>query len=327
MMTHPSAAQALRFIRCGLAAETYCLHMSWVRGIQRVELMRPNTQGHAPVGWIASAGEEIPIFRLAALLERPWVAEQPTGKIIMLKTTAPPWGLLVDRVEGIIEVAAEAVFPLPDMVRHPGTDWFDGLLQYGEALLLSLAPDGLRPTGPTYVATPLTQAYGGATAPSAPAVAVAPGVRRQLLSFSTTSGPTQDASLRFGLSISQVPQVLQAFALTPVPGAVDGVLGLVQWRSGPLAVLDLLRCLGGSPTLVAPEHRLLIARATATRTFVGIPILPHVKIHHLPMASRASARTLGLREPFVRGRFDIEHDTLVIPDIDRILHTYHRHLA
>lgn len=327
MMTPSRATRTLRFIRCGLGTETYCLHMSWVRSIQRVELMRSNTEAQGPVGWIANAGEEVPIFHLAALLEQPWAAKQLTGKIVMLKTAAQPWGFLVDRVEGIIEVAPESIFLLPDMVRHPKTDWFDGLLQYDEALLLSLAPDGLRPTGSTYVATPLAQLYNGAPEPSAPTVAIAPGARRQLLSFSTTSGLIQDASLRFGLSISQVPQVLQTFALTSVPGARDGVLGLVQWRSGPLAVLDLLRCLGGGTTPVAPEHRLLIARATTARTFVGIPILPHVKIHHLPMASRPSTRTLGLREPFVKGRFDIEHDTLVIPDIDRILRTYLRYLA
>jgi chemotaxis signal transduction protein len=327
MITHSRAAQTLRFIRCGLGTETYCLHMSWVRSIQRVELMRPNTEAQGPVGWIANAGEEVPIFHLAALLEQLWATKQLTGKIVMLKTAAQPWGFLVDRVEGIIEVAAESIFPLPDMVRHPKTDWFDGLLQCDEALLLSLAPDGLRPTGTTYVAMPLAQLHNGTPGPSAPTVAIAPRARRQLLSFSITSGPIQDASLRFGLSISQIPQVLQAFALTPVPGARDGVLGLVQWRSGPLAVLDLLRCLGGGTTPVAPGHRLLIARATTVRAFVGIPILPHVKIHHLPLASRPSTRTLGLREPFVKGRFDIEHGTLVIPDIDRILHAYPRHLA
>lgn len=322
MMIPNTSSQALRFIRCGLAAETYCLHMSWVRSIQRVELMRPNTEAHGPVGWVASAAEEIPIFRLATLLKRPVVDEQPTGKIVMLKTATQPWGFLVDRVESIIQVHAEAVFSLPDLVRHPGTDWFDGLVHYKEQLLLSLAPEGLQADVQSYVATPLLQAYGHKTVPAMPVVAMASGPRRRLMSFTTTSAPGEATSVRFGLSVSQIPQVLQTFMVTAVPGAVEGILGLVPWRSGTLAVIDLEHGLGGRCVPVTPEHRLLIVRATRAQTFVGIPILPQVRIHQLPLAYGASTRTMPWQESLIRGRFDGEHDTLVIPDIDRILHAY-----
>lgn len=322
MITPNTSSQALRFIRCGLATETYCLHMSWVRGIQRVELMRPNTAAHGPVGWVASAGEEIPIFRLATLLKQPLVSDQPTGKIVMLKTAAQPWGFLVDRVESIIQVPAEAVFSLPDLVRHPGTDWFDGLVQYREQLLLSLAPEGLPADVQSYVATPFLQAYGHQTAPAMPMVAMASGPRRRLMSFTTTPAQGEAASIRFALSVSQIPQVLQTFTVTAVPGAVEGVLGLVPWRSGPLAVMDLEYCLGGRRVTVTPAHRLLIVRATRAQTFVGMPILPQVRIHQLPLAYGASTRPLPWQESLIRGRFDGEHDTLVIPDVDRILHAY-----
>jgi chemotaxis signal transduction protein len=327
MRNYNGSSQALRFIRCSIAAETYCLHMSWVRGIQRLEMMRPNTEAHGPAGWLASSGEEVPIFRLATLLKRPFADDQPGGKIIMLKTSPRPWGILVDRVESIIHVQAEAVFSLPEIVQHPGTDWFDGVVQYEDTLFLSLAPEGLHPDVHSYVATPLLQAYGYKGVAARPALHLASGPRRRLLSFTTTPVQGEASCVRFGLSVSQVPQVLQTFTVTAVAGAAEGVLGLTQWRSGPLAVIDLEHCLGGARVSMTPAHRLLIARTTTAQTLIGIPILPQVRIHQFPLAYRASTRPMPFQEALTRGRFDGEHDTLVIPDIDRILHTYSQRLA
>jgi len=35
MVNHAGSSKVIRFMRCVIADETYCLNMSWVRGIQR----------------------------------------------------------------------------------------------------------------------------------------------------------------------------------------------------------------------------------------------------------------------------------------------------
>jgi chemotaxis signal transduction protein len=113
--------------------------------------------------------------------------------------------------------------------------------------------------------------------------------------------------------------VLQSFSLLPIPGAAAFVLGLVDWQGYPLAVIDLPHRLGGATSPVRPDSRLLIARASTRRAFVGFPIRPNVKMYSLPLAYHASVRRLPLQESLIKGKFDAVNATLVIPDIDHLL--------
>jgi chemotaxis signal transduction protein len=149
-------------------------------------------------------------------------------------------------------------------------------------------------------------------------VSTAAGARGKMVLFSTAP----DQRFMFGLSLSQVPQILRPLPLTPVPGATPEVLGLVEWRNVPLAVLDLSRRLGGPAAPMTPDGRLLIARAAHTRAFVGLAIRSQIRIHSLPMAHRVSTRHVPLQESLLRGRFELKNDMLLIPDIDRLLVTH-----
>lgn len=323
MMNHKGASQALHFIRCVIADETYCLSISRVCSLQSVEQLQGQHETSDAVGWLASDQGQIPVFHLATLLQRSRHTDRQTGQILVLDTQPHPLGLLVDRVERAIEVTASEVFPLPTIARNPAADFFEGVVRHADTMMLVLSPEGLHPNAPAEGVRPLPTEHtledlytvvGGSTVGD---------TTGKVLMFSTSP----DWAITFGLSLSQVPQILLPLPILPVPGAAAYILGLVAWQGVPLAVIDLSSRLGGAASPVAHDGRLLIVRSSTTRAFVGMPIQPHISLHHLPMAHRVSDLPVPLQESLIRGRFDLEHTTLVIPDIDRILVPHEDHQA
>ena len=317
MVNHSGSSNALRFLRCIVADATYCLSMAYVRGIRRCEEIQASNSPSGPLGWLPDASEKIPVFHLATLLGQPSTGDWRHGKVLVLKTVANPWGILVDRLESVIQVTASEVCPLPTVARNPAADYFEGVVQYNNTMLLALSPAGLAPNTPAGVAGTLPSVHTPESLYTSIGMTAAARARGKLVVFSAAP----DRRFAFGLSLSQVPQILQALPLLPVPGAAPYVLGLVAWRQVPLAVLDLYQRLGGPAVPMPSDGRLLIARAAGVRAFVGLAIRPQISLHSLPMAHRVSTRHVPLQESLLRGRFERENDLLLIPDIDRLLVT------
>ena len=319
MVNHAGSSKVIRFMRCVIADETYCLNMSWVRGIQRMEQFHQQQGAEGGViGWYMSSAGKIPVLGLAAQLHRPYEAGQATGKIVVLNTQPQPWALLVERLESVMQVSTADVLPLPALVRNPAAPFFDGVVQSTDGMMLSLVPEGLCPQAATR-AVGASMASRSEICPPTVGTHAAAGHTGKLICFSTADSPVQASAITFGLSVSQVPCVLQSFSLLPVPGAAAFVLGLVDWQGYPLAVIDLSRRLGGAASPVMPDSRLLIARASTRQAFVSFPVRPQMRVRSLPMAHRPSVRALPLQEALLRGRFDLTNETLVIPDIDSLL--------
>jgi purine-binding chemotaxis protein CheW len=318
-MVEPSGfSSTLRFLRCSVADTTYCLSMTHVRGIRRVEELQSRRPSTEPCGWLASESGNIPVFRLARLLKQTDSEETPTGKILLLKTHPSPMGLLVDRLDSVIQVSTREVFPLPTLARNPTAAFFEGVVQHNETMMLILSPAGLHPETAGQTSAVLPLAATAETLYAGVGVSNTVPTTRQLVQFTTAPEPTYT----FGLSLSQVPQILRPPAILSVPGAAPYVVGLVEWRHVPLTVLDLSRRLGGATVALTADSRLLVARATRTRAFAGLVIRPQISMHPLPLAHRVSTRYVPLQESLLRGRFELKNDVLLIPDLDRLLVTH-----
>ena len=69
MVNDAGSSKVLRFMRCVIADETYCLNMSWVRSIQRTEQFHQQQGAEGGViGWYMSSSGKIPVLGLAAQL-------------------------------------------------------------------------------------------------------------------------------------------------------------------------------------------------------------------------------------------------------------------
>lgn len=253
----------------------------------------------------------MPVCSLSACLGVAHESPTPTAKLVLLSAPSRLWALLVDRVDGFIDVASEAVFPLPAMLRRPAGMLFDGVVYHAGEAMLTLLPAGLHPDLAQHPAAQPPEVL-----PVLSSAPPAPSTTGKLLCFTTAVQAQQEPPVTFGLSLSQVVRMQQAPALLQVPGAAPSILGLMQWQGAPLAVIDLSARLGGPATAVMPNSRLLIARATGRRAFVSFPVRPQVQVRHLPLAHQPCTRPLPLHASLTRGTFDCANEILVIPDID-----------
>ena len=360
----------LRFVRCGIGEETYGLHMSWVRSIQRIDHLRrdPETAGpsmdqksrlvgppgHSLVGWLSGEEGDIPVFSLASRLGRPpsfetW-GDGVSQRIVVLHPPASlpqaegaaslpftlegseggqPWALLADDVSRVIQIPADRLVPLPPVVVNPSADYFKGVILLNGRLTLFLAPERLHPDSLPNANGPVREAKSPdpTSSPSTRSGTTgAEGARRtrgQVLVFHTTEPDRAEHTLAFGLSISQVPEILGSLPVTPVPGAAAFVLGLVNWRGRPVPVIDLDRCLGFGSSLADGRTRLVIARDTGRpgkSTWIGFPARPAIQLLRLPVLHEPSSRSLSIDPTLIRGVVELEGETLIIPDLHTIVY-------
>jgi len=239
-----------------------------------------------------------------------------------------PWALLVDDVSRVIQIPADRLVPLPLVVDDPSTDYFKGVILLNGRLTLFLALERLHPDF-------LPNASGSVREDRSPEPVSAPGARSratsahaarrtrgQALVFHTADPDPAEHTLAFGLSISQIPEILGSLPLTPVPGAAAFVLGLVNWRGRPVPVIDLGRRLGLGSSLADGRTRLVIARDTGRpgkSTWIGFPVRPAIQLLRLPVPHEPSSRSLSIDSTLIRGVVELEGETLVIPDLHTIV--------
>jgi len=405
MLNQTRTTGTLRLIRCGIAAETYGLDMSWVRSIQRTDRLRRNPEaegpstprqarddassgqgpstsrcgepadpsGHSPVGWLPGKEGDIPVFSLADQIGRFSLASLPTEggggasqRIVVLNPPpspsqaggserGQPWALLVDRVSQVIRIPADRVVPLPPIVVNPSADYFKGVIKLDEQLILFLSPERLHPDASLSAGGPVRKAASPSPGPilstRSPTASAARQRRRhgQIVIFSIAELHPGERALSFGLSISQVPEILEPLPTVPVPAAPAFVLGLVNWRDRPVPVIDLTSRLGLAPEANRSANgrtRLIIARdkghglpvqspalspvegvveASSSKggsnqgALVGFLVRPAIQVLRLPIAHQPCSRTLPLDQTLTRGIVELENETLVIPDIRGIL--------
>lgn len=334
-----SEISTLRFIRCTVGSETYGLDMSWVRGIQRTDLLQRNSEteggdlatdsGRRPMGWLPRREGDIPVFGLARLLGRAsGDALRAASRIVVLNSPTAedqPWALLVDRVSQVIQAPMERVAPVPPAVVNPAKAHFEGVIRLGGALTLLLSPARLHPDAVPRVIPPAA-----ARAPAFQGREQAPATHRdrgqgQIVVFRTTPPRPGERAIAYGLSITQVPEILRPLSLIPVPGAPGFVLGLANWRDRPVPIVDLDARLGlASEAGVSANGRtrLVIARdrgAGDREMLAGFLIRPAIRTLRLPLAHQASDRVLSLERALTRGVVELEDETLVIPDVGKVV--------
>jgi len=323
----------LQIIRCHAAGAIYCLDMKWVESIERVDLL--NVLPHAEnsetglVGTLPGTGGEIPVYSLAARLGLSEENEGELQRIVVLNSGGKTWGLRVGGVSQVTKVGSDALAPLPAIARDPANVVFGGMIKTDESLLLLLAPERLRPDAPHNIPTPLdfddtVDEIGGLSAltqrvSDSTAQSNASSSPNRILVFSLAEAAPHERPLVFGLSVTQVPEVLNPLPLIPVPGAPAFVLGIARWRGSPVPVIDLAARMGLPPVSAQGKTRLMISCGTRKDSRLGFLIQPTVRSILLPVAHRPCVRDLGLNESFLKGAVELQNETLVVPDIQRLL--------
>jgi len=360
MLHQNQTTEPLRFIRCSIRDEAYGLDLSWVRSIQRIDRLhhspenlspqashrhdRMKAPGHEPMGWLPGNERDIPVFSLARRLGRsplpPLSTENEHGisqRIVVLNPlqSAPqmgreeatrPWALLVDRVSQVVKVQADRIVPFPPIPVSPSAEYFGSVVKLDEGLILLLSPERLHPQALASASIPEAEVESPDTVPSTRRTeANVEGPFRsqgQIVVFQVTRPNPTARAISFGLSISQVPEILEAPPVTPIPATPAFVSGLVNWRGLPVPVIDLAGRMGLGQVPDDKRTRLIIARGTVASgkgAWVGLTSRSAIRLLRLPIVYHPCCRSLPFDPALTRGVFELENETLVIPNIQGIL--------
>jgi chemotaxis signal transduction protein len=308
-LNRSETVEPLRLVQCRIGNESYFLDMGCIHSIQRYERMERNPAPEGPLGWLNRPGSRLPVFTMPDRLgQRSEERSVPKGAIVVLNGEQEPWGLAVDRVSRPLEVGPDRVMAVPGLAQ---SDAFEGVVLTPEGPVLRLLPDRLHLAANAWEFGPVHEER--PKEPLANAAAPRAGVGRVLL-FSAPGN-----ALVFGLSFSQVLEVCAGLPQIVVPGAPNHVLGMVQWRERPVAVIDIAGLTGLAPFSLERQVRVLIVRPGAGAEIIGIPVETEIRWRTLPLPHQPYGRELPVNPRYVRGVFDIGDEVLLIPDLNAIV--------
>lgn len=322
-----------RLIRCQVTGESYGLEMAWVRSIERTEEIVYETGGNGRIGWFPSTQGKIPVFSLAERLQhesgQPATLNTPQ-RLILLDDPSGVWGLLVDDVAPLSPAFQR--LPIPDLARDPARNYFSEVLDLGSEMLLLLSPPQLNPNAPVVeaaktVPAPLRERVMAPFAtngfkPQASNDSQQTNVQ-QLIAFTI---PGLQANTAVGLSVTQVEEIMEYLPILPVPAVQDFVLGLVNWRTQAVPVVDL-RVLQESPRLptysAGDDARLLIVRTVRQGSgggvLIGVLVEPNMRLLRMPLEYAACHVPASLNQDLIHAAVKLDDALLVFPNLEAIL--------
>jgi len=138
-------------------------------------------------------------------------------------------------------------------------------------------------------------------------------------------------ALYFLFTVKQIEEVLPDITVRPVPFAPSFLSGLCNWRGQMIPVIDLEERLGLSDT-DKPDNRFLVVRTgTSTKSTNGkilrcvLRVSDTIHTMGIPTSCTAiSANRVGVESSLLRGAYQKEQDSYIIPDLAYILQNQQR---
>lgn len=333
-----------------------------------------------PRGWLMVNGRDLPVYALADLLHggstRSQMTHQLTARGVQQRVVVlehefkshkgvswKSWGLLVDGVSQVRRSENADIYSMGSLGLPRTHDGLAGIIRDGTSMIVALSPPGLyavacglpadegvkspvwrMPLESAPSASRAAQALNdrGKTKPNMPEL----DQHARLITFSLPGTELSEPQVKFGLSLTQVPEILRQRAVIPLPGSPDYVLGLILWRQRPILLVDLAARLGlGSAAQNGnlDTSRIIIVRDYLKRAaadpqlpsvkqvpaagcqeeergcMVGMLIEPGVKVLGFPIEYRRHKGSIMLEDEHIRGAVDIRDETLVIPDVGALI--------
>jgi purine-binding chemotaxis protein CheW len=119
----------------------------------------------------------------------------------------------------------------------------------------------------------------------------------------------------FGVPLETVLRVEGAARITPVPGAPETLLGVLNYHGEILPVFDMRRWTGASPRPLQPSDQFLLVRARGSTLVLPVDLVEGVR---LPERVAPPGSVAGVL-PGVGGMVASSDGTLILSDPERLL--------
>jgi len=123
----------------------------------------------------------------------------------------------------------------------------------------------------------------------------------------------------YGIEVMQVQEVLRVTEITPVPGAPDYILGIINLRGNVVTVLDTRKRFGLPPKEIEDPSRIVIIE-TADQV-VGMLVDSVAEVVYLRYSEIESSPNVGNEESsrFIQGVHSRNDSLLILVDVNKLL--------
>lgn len=309
-----------RYLTLIISDNEYLINMSWVQSIERaekLELLHGNNTGI--IGRYNLGSKISNVYSLNNILGTKETVDFKSGRLIIVKKSDLNIGIYVDAVIGIIEVEKERVFELPVIASRKLSDYFEKIVVLDDRVLFSLLPE--------YLEGKVSEDIKSSDADDIKELLVRKtsngngdifNVQRVLL-FKLYDIEQNISEFTFGISISQVLQIIEPVDVLKVPGSKEFVPGLINWRNHPVPLIDISKRLGYKPSDSKLHSRFIIIRTINHDQLIAFPVYEDLTVRKLPFEHSKIELDLSFSNLYSKGAFKIDTGTLIIPGIDEIV--------
>ena len=123
----------------------------------------------------------------------------------------------------------------------------------------------------------------------------------------------------YGIAVMQVQEVLRVTEITPVPGAPDYVLGIINLRGNVVTVLDTRKRFGLPANEMDDASRIIIIESG--EQVVGLLVDSVAEVVYLRAAEIESSPNVGNEESsrYIQGVANRDDDLLIVVDLNKLL--------
>ncbi len=123
----------------------------------------------------------------------------------------------------------------------------------------------------------------------------------------------------YGIAVMQVQEVLRVTEITPVPGAPDYVLGIINLRGNVVTVLDTRKRFGLPANEMDDASRIIIIESG--EQVVGLLVDSVAEVVYLRAAEIESSPNVGNEESsrYIQGVHSQEGELLILVDVNKLL--------
>ncbi len=123
----------------------------------------------------------------------------------------------------------------------------------------------------------------------------------------------------YGIAVMQVQEVLRVTEITPVPGAPEYVLGIINLRGNVVTVLDTRKRFGMPSKELDDASRIIIIEAG--EQVVGLLVDSVAEVVYLRASEIESAPNIGNEDSsrYIQGVHSSEGNLLIMIDVNKLL--------
>ena len=123
----------------------------------------------------------------------------------------------------------------------------------------------------------------------------------------------------YGIEVMQVQEVLRVTEITPVPGAPDYILGIINLRGNVVTVLDTRKRFGLPPKEIDDPSRIVIIESVDQ--VVGMLVDSVAEVVYLRYSEIESSPNVGNEESsrFIQGVHSRNDSLLILVDVNKLL--------